>query len=837
MLPFISSAFLSIAVADCNKKSLSSMVFHDATTLRVRGRAFNATGPEATAYPFERLPASSKGVVRDAVYGLSEQPAGLFVQFESDASCIFVNYTLVSASTSMWHFASTGEAGMDLYAWDDGNATWRWTGTAAPSYPVTTKKVAAAACSSADKCKLRSYRLHLPTYARVRDVQIGINREANVLRSDSTHIDASAKPIVWYGTSILQGAVASRPGQINTHIVSRALSREIYNFGFSGNGLMELSVARYLAPIPASLIIIDCNPNMVASLITNRTKPLVAYLRTHGHATTPIVLSEGTPYGADWTYTAAAASGNAPKNVALKAEYDALIAAGDTHLYYAKSVDIFADDLGLAKVSGVWVDPTVGGTHPTDLGMRKQAAFWATKIPAVLLEDQEKKEVVTTEASSSRAPPPTPVELAAEAVVSARHASSSAPPMTAEQQRAADVEANAADVVFAMRAAVAGAEPVDAKSWVLGRPFPGAARNHSYDRLPMKYSATLRPDVFALGRMSTGSYLRFTTNGSVQLSWTLRPACAEKWFAGCHLYHMPDSGTNAFDTYIWDPRGEDGGVWRHSPNSALHYAESGTTTIYIPDVLKKSGTSFTFLVYLPLRNAPETITLLSADAGAALCGGPKANCANDLAPDFMQPPIVWYGTSIQQGGVAARAGNTYDAVISRALKREVWNLGFANNGVLDMSVATMIGDIDAASVIVLDCLPNMNAAEVTNRTVQFVEMIRAQPQHATTPIILAEGTPTPNEWLNSSSTGVWKNAKNAALFAEYTKLVAKGVAGLHYVDANELFIYGGSRSLTPGVEGKDVNPTVCGIHSSDLGQYEIASFYVGMLPAILASSH
>jgi hypothetical protein len=321
MLTFISSAFLSIAVADCNKKSLSSMVFHDATNLRVRGRAFNATGPEATAYPFERLPASSKGIVRDAVYGLSEQPAGLFVQFESDASCIFVNYTLVSASTSMWHFASTGEAGMDLYAWDDGNATWRWTGTAAPSYPVTTKKVAAAACSSADKCKLRSYRLHLPTYARVRDVQIGINREANVLRSDSTHIDASAKPIVWYGTSILQGAVASRPGQINTHIVSRALSREIYNFGFSGNGLMELSVARYLAPIPASLIIIDCNPNMVASLITNRTKPLVAYLRTHGHATTPIVLSEGTPYGADWTYTAAAASGNAPKNVALKAKY------------------------------------------------------------------------------------------------------------------------------------------------------------------------------------------------------------------------------------------------------------------------------------------------------------------------------------------------------------------------------------------------------------------------------------------------------------------------------------------------------------------------------------
>ena len=43
-----------------------------------------------------------------------------------------------------------------------------------------------------------------------------------------------------------------------------------------------------------SLIIVDCNPNMNASLIDQRAVPLVHYLRGHGHATTPIVLSEGT---------------------------------------------------------------------------------------------------------------------------------------------------------------------------------------------------------------------------------------------------------------------------------------------------------------------------------------------------------------------------------------------------------------------------------------------------------------------------------------------------------------------------------------------------------------
>ena len=42
--------------------------------------------------------------------------------------------------------------------------------------------------------------------------------------------------------------------------------------------------------------------------------------------------------------------------------------------------------------------------------------------------------------------------------------------------------------------------------------------------------------------------------------------------------------------------------------------------------------------------------------------------------------------------------------------------------------------------------------------------------------------------------------------------------------------------LFAGPEGLDANPTVGGIHSSDLGQYEIADFYVGFLPSVLAAS-
>ena len=785
--------------------------WYDATVLGVRGRAFNDTENF-----FERLPASAKSVVRDEVFSLSTMPAGLFLQFETDASRVFINYTLTSRSTSMWHFPDTGVAGVDAYSWDEANATWRWTGTVAPMFPITTGLLAAVSCANGGaKCTPRVYRVHLPTYADVRAVSIGINAEAKLLRADSSHLSPTKKPIVWYGTSILQGAVASRPGQVNTHIVSRALETEVFNFGFSGNGVMELSVAQYIATIDASVFIIDCNPNMDAPTITSRAAPLVAYLRAHGHAATPIVLSEGTVYGSDWT----GANGNAPKNAALTAAYNAMKAAGDAHIYYARGVDIFSSDLGLSAVNGMWVDPTVGGTHLTDLGMRMQAAFWAKKIPAVLAASRAAAmRAATTARAATHAPAaalPSRATLAAEAVTSAA--------LVARLDAAADAQ-RAAPSPRAL------GDAVDARAFTLGRPFPGTTRNHSYDRFPGRYASELSTAVWELSEMSTGSYLRFTADSTVQFNWTLRSVCVEKWFAGCHLADMPLSATNAFDVYAYDPLSA---KWRHLPSDLQHYAESGSAAIYRPSVMETGNV--TFLVYLPLRNAPATITITPLSRGAYLCGGAKAACAEgDQAPDFVLPPIVWYGGANQQGGAAARPGSAYDAVIARALRREVWNLGFAANGTMEASVGTLVGEISAAAAIVIDCLPDMSAAEISARTAPLVAQIRAQPHHAATPIVLAEGTPTPGEWLNNSATRTWGNSRNAALRAVYEQLLASGDENLTYVFAKDLFVYSGGRSLTPGAEGREVNPTVDGVEASDLGQYEIAEFYVALFKKLIA---
>ncbi|MEF9932226.1 MAG: SGNH/GDSL hydrolase family protein, partial [Bacteroidales bacterium] len=58
-------------------------------------------------------------------------------------------------------------------------------------------------------------------------------------------------------------------------------------------------------------------------------------------------------------------------------------------------------------------------------------------------------------------------------------------------------------------------------------------------------------------------------------------------------------------------------------------------------------------------------------------------------------PIVFYGTSVTQGGCASRPGMAYPAIIERKLNRETINLGFSGNGRMDKVMADKIATIKA----------------------------------------------------------------------------------------------------------------------------------------------
>ncbi|HIA19738.1 MAG TPA: hypothetical protein EYN70_10050, partial [Planctomycetaceae bacterium] len=188
-------------------------------------------------------------------------------------------------------------------------------------------------------------------------------------------------------------------------------------------------------------------------------------------------------------------------------------------------------------------------------------------------------------------------------------------------------------------------------------------------------------------------------------------------------------------------------------------------------------------------------------------------------PEDKRKPIIFYGTSITQGGCASRTGMVHTAILSRRLKQPVINLGFSGNGRMEQPLADLMASVDAAAYVI-DCLPNMNAEEVSARTEPLVHTLRKA--HPQTPILLVEDRSYSNAFLVKSARD--RNQQNRqALQAVFGKLKSAGVTDLHYLPGSELL-------------GQDNLGTVDGSHPTDLGFMRMADAFEPLLKKILAAS-
>ena len=104
---------------------------------------------------------------------------------------------------------------------------------------------------------------------------------------------------------------------------------------------------------------------------------------------------------------------------------------------------------------------------------------------------------------------------------------------------------------------------------------------------------------------------------------------------------------------------------------------------------------------------------------------------------FQNKPLVFYGTSITQGGCASRPGLAHTNIISRELGYECINLGFSGNGHLESSVGAIMSDIDA-SLYVVECMYNVDKKMINQKTRPLIKAIRTNPNSKNTPIIFME---------------------------------------------------------------------------------------------------
>ncbi len=345
-----------------------AQVFHWYDPLEA-GRADSAHYVEGQAWDedggnYRRLPRRAADSVRAAVWQLSGESAGLSVRFVTDAAHIRVRY-VVGGAFAMPHMPATGVSGVDLYRYEGVGRYTRCVG----SYAFADTVRYAYTVDFPDTASLSPFVLYLPLYNEVRSLQVGVPEGARF-----RFVEASAEaPVVVYGTSIAQGACASRPGMAWTNCVARELGLPVVNLGFSGNGQLERSVVDLMGEVPARAYVLDCMSNMndrPAAEIARLAEEAVRRLRAVNDA--PVLLVEQAGYS-DAATNAARRESCARHNEGLRRAYQVLQAEGTGGLFYLSEEE-------LAFPPDAWVDYV----HPSDWGMALQAKAVAAKLRQML---------------------------------------------------------------------------------------------------------------------------------------------------------------------------------------------------------------------------------------------------------------------------------------------------------------------------------------------------------------------------------------------------------------------------------------------------------------------
>lgn len=326
----------------------SQLIYHDASAFPLLGKAAESTGAR-----YERFPDSLKHVSRTPLWNLSRNSAGMAIRFRSNSTTIAARWVTLS-NAHMNHMTDTGVKGLDLYCLQP-DGQWRFVNSGRPN-----GKTNQATIIKNMSPQEREYMLYLPLYDGLVSLFIGVD-SLSTIGQPLQHSPVRTKPVVFYGTSILQGGCASRPGMAHTNIISRRLNRECINLGFSGNALLDLEVAEIMAGVDAGVFVLDCVPNASVAQMKERLETFYRIIRDK-HPDTPVIFIED-PVFPHMLYDERIAKEVKRKNDTLKEIYHDLKRKNEKNIILIPSKNMLGDD----------GEATVDGIHFTDLGMMRYA--------------------------------------------------------------------------------------------------------------------------------------------------------------------------------------------------------------------------------------------------------------------------------------------------------------------------------------------------------------------------------------------------------------------------------------------------------------------------------
>ena len=327
-----------------------------------------------------------------------------------------------------------------------------------------------------------------------------------------------------------------------------------------------------------------------------------------------------------------------------------------------------------------------------------------------------------------------------------------------------------------------------------GTVISDSLKESSYDRLPISYKEKVREPVWDLSKASAGITVRFHSNStSINLKWTV--------LNDLDMPHMASTGIKGIDLYT-----KYNNKWRYVTTAGALVGLKTYQNKSIPadsineyELIKNMSPDFReYKLFLPLYDG---VTKLEV--------GIDSRASIEKASPNPVKPIVFYGTSITQGGCASRPGMAHTNIISRKLDVDCINYGFSGNGRMETPIVKLISEIDA-HFYVIECMQNMDSEQVSERVRPLVDMIRTN--HPFTPIVLVENMMYTMAFLDQTiKTRLIQ--ENAALKNEYDKIIKSDIPNIFYIKDNKDFLL-------------DNEGTVDGVHLTDLGFLRYADYLI-----------
>ena len=325
------------------------LVWHDVRTAPVS--LYGLCDPTDATSTFHRFPFDVGERVGGKVKELNLRPAGGRVRFATDSPYIALLCETHYKISVMPHMPLSGAQGFDLYRnLDNGETVF-----VKPFMPPSDHlgQFSFAGIVDLEEEKERSFTLNFPPYGTVKNLWIGL-KKGSTLSGGIPY--RNELPAVFYGSSITEGACASRPGLTYQAILSKYLNLDFVNLGFAGAAKGEPAFVEYMAGLEMSCFVSDYDHNAPSLEHLQATLPPLYRAVRDKNPSRPFVFMTA-PGTHGWHRKI--------RRDYIESVWRDAVASGDKNVYFVDGYTIFAGDLE--------DECTVEWCHPNDLGMRKMA--------------------------------------------------------------------------------------------------------------------------------------------------------------------------------------------------------------------------------------------------------------------------------------------------------------------------------------------------------------------------------------------------------------------------------------------------------------------------------